>query len=218
MKKLITILTVMIVLAGAVFADANNAGSESHTLYVSATIEKVEPIFQLVYGSENPSNGTTFETGTEFTNTTASYSIGSTSSRVDVTADINADHVIVVSVKVNNKAKINQLYHLRFSDGVFAGVGIGANTYNITPKITTTPATGTLPDGISSITDPTEGDVQVQFNGTAMTANAAYEIASASYDYDGSATATSGTNHAWDKDVINPGTYTANLILTISTT
>lgn len=219
MKKIITILVIMMVLVGSVFAadtttDANT-GTENHTLYVKATIAKVEPIFQLVYGS-NTSNGTsTFGNGTAFENGKG-YSIGAAAegSRIDVLEDLDDDKKIVVSVVVNNKAKISQTYALAFSDGVFKNVGIANHTYDLTPVITTDP--GVAVNGVDAGSGTT-GTVTVHFNGSAMTAESAVTLATATFNYDGTATKTgTNDNHAWDSDVINPGTYTADLKLEIT--
>ena len=220
MKKLIAILAIAIVLVGAVFAEPTPK-KETQTIYVYAEIEEVTPIFQLRYGTSVSDNGSsTFETGTVFTDA-ASYAIGADNDRIDVLADLNDGQDIVVSAVVNNAAKAYRLYTLTFKGGVFANVSIGASSYNITPAITTDPtasSTVSTTKGVSAIGETAEGIVTIQFDGTLMENTTAFEIASATYKYDGSVTAATGTNHEWDSAVINPGKYTADIVLEITTT
>lgn len=204
MKKLITILAVMMVLVGFAFA-----ATETHNLNVEITIDPVYPIFSLYY--EEHSNDNT--TGDETTNAFAvkpSYTI--TNQKTTAGADITADNAITVSAYVMNKAKVKQNYTLTFSGGDFDSSVTGCTSLNINgtatvknASIATAPTTTAIV-GISEISETAEGTLVAKFNGTQMTAtDKSVVLGTATYTY------------TVDWNTVDPGTYTTNIVLTITT-
>ena len=189
MKKLITILVILTVLVGAIFAAA-----ESHQIKITVTIAEVVPAFQLKYKTANSnSNGTAFAD--------AAQRVDSTSVVADLNfeSDTASDRLVVVDACIANAAKQSKVYTLTFSDGVFKdGQSVAVATPGITAKVGSGPGYGT---GVS--TSVNGGAVAtVTFNGTdRCVANTL--VAQAEYQY--------------PKANIAPGTYTADIIMTVAT-
>ena len=195
MKKLITILAIMIVLVGAIFA-----ASEAHTININAVVEEIIPQFQLKVG-----NVSTNPTPTAFTNN-ASYTADA---RPNTGANIILSGTGTTSIEViaylANAAKTAQNYSLVFSEGVFVvtrnGVpssGTEGANKNVIPTITNVPVTTN--NGFSA--SGTGATVTVDFNGKTC---AAGNITTATYTYQ-------------QEDGIVPATYQSTVKLTISTT
>ncbi len=191
MKKLITILVILTVLVGAIFAAA-----ESHQIKITVTIAEVVPAFQLKYKTANSnSNGTAFAD--------AAQRVDSTSVVADLNfeSDTASDRLVVVDACIANAAKQSKVYTLTFSDGAFKTSGNNPTTVatpGITAKVGSGPGYGT---GVS--TSVNGGAVAtVTFNGTdRCVANTL--VAQAEYQY--------------PKANIAPGTYTADIIMTVAT-
>lgn len=186
MKKVLTILAILVVLTSAIFA-------ETHKLKIEATSTEVVPVFQMILGSVTTNDANkTF--GTE-----NNSSLDKTASVAD-TFNWELGGSVTVTVKIQNPAKTKQNYLLTFGDGVFKNIkrnGVPAD--NITYKtLVTTEVTGT---GYKSTGEA--GTVTVDFDGTRCTADS--QITTATYTYDADAT-------------IDPGTYSADLELVITTT
>ncbi len=203
MKKAITILAVLIVLVGVVFA-------ETHTIKIKADVDAIPPQFQLV-----------FEEGSRNTNPTPkafgedNYSIGDTANdKIDAGFKLDAGGTATFKAVIANNAKIVQGYTLTFSDGQFKNVkrvdnqGVQSSG---TKDAAITVSAGTPTTGIQTITKANEQDkfVTANFNGTKMTAitqqATTYVLATAQYTYSPDST-------------ISPGTYYADVTLTIATT
>lgn len=202
MKKLITILAVMMVLVGFAFA-----ATETHNLNVEITIDPVYPIFSLYYGEHSNDK----KTGDETTNAhavVASYTISDQKEAAGT--DITADNAITVSAYVMNKAKVKQNYTLTFEGGNFDGTDgtklkVNGTLTSYVATITTAPTTSEIV-GISEVEETAEGTLVAKFNGTQMTADdKSVVLGTATYTYD----------VAWN--TVDPGTYTTNIVLTITT-
>ena len=189
MKKVITILAILVVLTSAVFA-------ETHKIKIQATSAEAVPVFEMSIGSIK-TNTASAQFGTAENTTLV---------KTDVAKTINfeEDSTVEVIVKILNAAKTKQNFLLTFGDGVFqvyrngeASSATGTNL-NVTPSIATEEASGT---GYSST--GTAGTVTVDFDGTRCDADSV--ITTATYTYDADAT-------------IDPGTYSADIELVITTT
>lgn len=186
MKKVLTVLAILVVLTSAIFA-------ETHKLKIQATSAGAVPVFQMTLGSVTTNDANkTF--GTE-----NNSSLDKTASVAD-TFDWELGGSVKVIVKIQNPAKTKQNYLLTFGDGVFKNIMKNdAPADDITYKtLVTTEVTGT---GYKST--GAAGIVTVDFDGTRCTADST--ITEATYTYDPDAT-------------IDPGTYSANLELVITTT
>ena len=107
MKKLIAILTIAIVLVGAVFAD-----TETHGIKVRAQVGETLPSFQLSFS--------TFKTNAnENVFGTQNYAAQADGSALDIGFDLAAEDSAVFSLYLANKAKTNRVFTVTFSDGVF---------------------------------------------------------------------------------------------------
>ena len=193
MKKVLTILAVLIVLTSAVFA-----ASEVHTIRVKADVTEVVPAFQLWLGATKTNTAPVVFTNNE------TYNLVDDATAIDTGFNLDEGGFVTVFAKLANAAKTTKSYTLKFSDGVF---NVKKNTSDDTlePTIVTTALSAFT--GISSITKVTpaaeDSDISVAFNGTTVTDPA--DLAKAVYTY--AATPT-----------IDPGVYYANIVLTVSTT
>lgn len=188
MKKVITILAILVVLTSAVFA-------ETHKLKIEATSELVVPVFEMSIGSVK-TNTASSAFGTENNTTLVKTDVAKTFNFED-----GAD--VLVTVKILNPAKTKQNYLLAFGDGVFRvmrnnveSAATGSNL-DVSPDITTTEESGA---GYAST--GTAGSVTLDFNGTRCAENSVVTTATYSYTAD---------------DSIDPGTYSANIQLDITT-
>ena len=198
MKKLIAILTIAIVLVGMVFAA--DGPEEKHTLTITATSAMQAPAFMLGIGTVYSNNTTPAAYNDEATSA-VNYT-GSTGTLFDFE---DGGTVTVVAYLVNN-AKIYEQYKLTFSGGNFA-VKKNHEDVTISPvaesnKIT---SVGSNITGIDSITY-SDLVAHVNFNGSRCTADTSstgkVALATATYVY------------AADP-AVDPGTYTADIVLTI---
>ena len=191
MKKVLTILVVLTVIAGFAFADAPAAvESEQHKLTVTAKVIGQAPVFQLFKDTVVTNDG---ENPVEFTDG-ESYE-----DAFNAAFNLDAGGAITVSARVANLAKEVQVYTLTFSDGEFAVTKNGGDA-TIVPTIAATPAQGAI-TGVAVQQGTTDAQVKASFNGTKMTA--ASTLATATYTY------------AADS-AIDPGTYTADIVLTVA--
>jgi len=193
MKKVITILAILVVLTSAVFA-----ASETHTLRLSATVDTVLPQFQLVYGN-------TYKTNSDANDFVNGGDYGPVA--IDVSEvlilDKDGDQSIEFSVVLANKPKAgrgtSRSYTLTFGGGTFEDVtkaGVGA------PMAATivTSNGAKYNDGVS-VTGV--GGLTAKVTLGSEPATAGNEIVKATYTYAGDKT-------------VDPGTYTADIILTIA--
>ena len=191
MKNLIAILTIMMVLVGAIFADA-----ESHHIKITVTINETIPSFHLKYnGANSNSTGVAFTGGAERSDNEA------------VTANINfesntaADRTVTVGAYIANAAKQTASYRLTFSDGAFKTSGDNPTTVVSPTSITAKVGSGTGYGAANGVSTTVSGAAAtVSFGGTVRcTANTL--IAEADYLY--------------PKTDIAAGTYTADIIMTV---
>ena len=198
MKKVLTILAVLIVLTSAVFAE-----SEVHTIRVKADVTEVVPAFQLWLGETK-----TNTTPVVFKNN-ATYNLVDDATAIDTGFNLDAGGSVTVYAVLANKAKINKAYTLTFSNGVF-NVTRNGGAGTLVPSIETT--AGAVIVGTSAIAklDDAVADspVEVTFNGTTVTA-ADPKLATAVYSYTGDPTIDPTAEDEY---------YYANIVLTVSTT
>ena len=221
MKKAITILAILAIVVGAVFAD------ETHTLKIKATQQNIEPAFQMYVKAVTQTGAT--KDSTIITNPTAvKYDlleeVGDGDEEYDSSASEAATfsfelaNTVTVAVKLGNAAKTAQNYLLTFKDGVFNVKKNGAATHKTGVDETTgedimtgwtvepsskMAAAGANSDAVNGFTTaPSTNTATVDFNGTTCTIG--HEIATCDFAY------------AAHTDV-DPGTYFANVVLTIET-
>lgn len=212
MKKIITVLTILAVLAGALFA-----ASESHTIKITVTLLETLPAFQLTIGDvvTNNENGIPVEFVNNATyapyiapvaaNPNAEPPVAAVAEAnvYDASSDINFatnGGSVTVTAKIANAAQTTKGFTLVFSDGEFdvtRPAGAGTKTPQSIAAATTI-AGGTT--GITSVA-VTGSTAKVQFSGEQCVANTT--LATATYTY------TADT-------AIIPGTYYADLVLTIT--
>ena len=192
MKKVITILAILVVLTSAIFA-------ETHKINIEATSVEAIPVFEMSIGS--------VKTNTDKSEFDTANNTSLVKTDVAYTFNFENGGVAEISVKILNAAKTKTNYSLAFSDGVFhvkrnniASVATGTENLHVTPTIVATAKSGT---GFEALAATNGGKTaNIDFNGTRCAANT--EIATATYTY------------AAD-DTIDPDTYTATIQLDITT-
>lgn len=187
MKKVLTILVVLTLVAGFAFADK---ASETHTLTISATVDSAIPQFQLFKGDVK-----TNDTPNGFDNEAVSYT-GTAAAGFK----LDLGGTVTFVAKVANQAKQKQNYSLTFSDGEFDVKRDGADETQA-PTITVT-KNNTTTDGVTLSQENGSKTVIAAFTGAKMT-ESGYTIATAEYAYAADST-------------IDPGTYYADVVLTVS--
>lgn len=187
MKKVLTILVVLALFAGFAFADKTQ---ETHTLTITASVDVAVPEFQLFRDD-------TLKTNTDknnYNNVQAAYEATDAAG-----FKLDAGGSVIVSARVANMAKQKQNYTLQFTDGVFNVKRNGADETKA-PAITVA-KNNTATTGVTLSQVENSDTVTAAFNGTKMT-EAGYTIATATYAYSADST-------------IDPGTYTADIVLTV---
>lgn len=163
MKKVLTVLAVLVLLTGVVFA------AETHKIRVKSTVGEQLPVFQLVYGS-------TTSSATGVYSSSGSYSIDTA---VDVGFNLDKGGSFTATAKINNsvtKAKTLRSFTLKFSDGVFtvSRTSDPTNTTFAPASITTgvkNPATGIYSITLSDVYKDNE-----EYDATEAQNNPAYNI------------------------------------------
>ena len=207
MKKAITILAVLIVLVGAVFAD------ETHTIRVKADVTEVLPAFQLAlltpaqtYTTNKPAEGDPNVYGV------ANYDDLTDQTAKDINFNLDEAGTVNVEVYVANLAKTVKGFTFAFSDGVF-NVSRNGVTNSGTEQnpvyLTYGPNSITVSKGAEKTgfytTDLVNNVAKIKFTGKTLTnTEKGSVVASAIYNYPGDTT-------------IDPGTYYADITLTIAT-
>ncbi len=216
MKKAITILAVLIVLVGAVFAT-----SEQHDIKVKADVAAVEPAIQLriqAYNSELDDYKT--NTTPNAYDGTKSYAAQAEGQAIDVNFNLNENGSVVAYAYLANYAKTNKVYTLAFSGGDFAAKKNKGNYTHSPTSITTA-----VMEGQAAVTRESDGaalyevalvsgnqsnrNITVTFHGKTVVEKDV-PLAKATYAYTGD-------------DDIDPTTpqnpwYYADITLTVSTT
>ena len=159
MKKVLTILAILVVLTSAVFA-------ETHKLRIEATSVEEVPVFEMSIGDVK-TNTASADFGTANNTTLVKTDVAQT-------FDFEDGATVSVLVKILNTAKTKTNYKLTFSDGVFhvkrnniASSATGTNLH-VTPSITVIEKSGT---GYASTATEEAGVLSLDFNGTKCTAN-----------------------------------------------
>lgn len=124
MKKVLTVLTILVVVLGCVFAEdpaptpAPTPASETHNITIATTVDAVTPSFQLKYTNVAADANTLLKNGQQgqFANG-SEYEAGPVDTGVDLSKDnITADFYAVVAIG----ARSTSGYTLQFTAGPFA--------------------------------------------------------------------------------------------------
>lgn len=175
MKKAITILAIIAIVAGTVFA------AETHTIKIKADVTEVLPAFQLVL--EAPADTeTTNDSKVVFTEN-ANYAENTAK---DVNFNLDKGGTVNLSAKLANEAKTLKAFDIAFSMGDFDVTINNGTPHTLSPTITTT-----APDvdiqGISSVvkvSQDADADVRVTFNGSkVLVGDVGTALATAKYVY-----------------------------------
>lgn len=229
MKKVITILAILVVLVSAVFA------AETHTIKVKANVEEVLPAFQLRYSTAKTNKGTDAvtdpETGAETTPAVAPALVNvtngthsDTATEPDVGFDLDAGGEVTVNAYVVNDVKTNKQYKLEFSDGVFT-VKRNTTPGKLSPTKLETfdgdsndavktggyshTAAATNNDKTADTTASLKASTNVIFSGkTGTGATTAIKVASATYTYTG--------DNTIDPNTAAEEWYYANIVMSIT--
>ncbi len=197
MKKLITILAILMVLVGAIFA-----ASETHTIKITVTIEETIPAFQLKFtGTDRTANSNT--TPVQFANNGQRTDSTPATANIDFESNDAAARTITVDAYLANTAKQNKIYTLTFTDGAFKTSGQNPTTV-ATPAISAKAGSGAGYGAQYGVSTAAQNNVATVTFGGAIRCTANTLIAQADYVY--------------PKSDIVPGTYTADIIMTVSTT
>ena len=195
MKKLIAIVTIAIVLVGAVFADT----TENHKLQITAHVGEQAPVFQLVYDANHKTNtednaNRDNVVGADFSSTTYTVNSAIDKTAVDITtANITAS----VIAHLNSSVKLSEEtpYTLTFkADSLKSSEQHDDAYYYIDPittgsSIVANTAQGGLDAGITmgnpSNLSVTQGTLQGTITATMSVANiAACDLATFTFVYE----------------------------------
>ena len=210
MKKLIAIVAIMVVLVGVVFA------AETHQIKIQANAATVVPAFQLNVGSVyTNTSATAFTNDAEVENSNpVTYTPRYTDNTVADTINFESTSEVTVYAYLVNNAKTIQNYSISFSDGVFKDVkrnGTVASTASeyVSPTSIAATANPNIPttQGVSATAGNAAYSVALDFSGTTCTASATARLLLATAVY----------SYAAHTD-IDPGTYNAYIVMTVSTT
>lgn len=165
MKKVLTVLAVLVLLTGVVFA------AETHRIKVKSDVGEQLPVFQLVYG-----NAITSSAAGIYTGNAGPYS---DDTGIDVDFNLNEDGSFTATAMINNttyKTKTTKSFTLTFSDGVFTvnRTSDPTNTTHAPSSITTnvlSTATGIASIRLADVYIPNE-----EYDATAATSNPDYNV------------------------------------------
>ncbi len=191
MKKLITILAILTVLVGAIFA---TNPTESHEIHITVTINAELPAFQLKFNGANSNS-----TAVKFTDEAEREDSTAVAATIDFESNTASARTVTVDAYLANTAKQSAQYKLTFSDGVFKD---GNSQTVVSPtSITAAAGSGTGYGAANGVSTTVSGAVAtVTFGGT-VRCTADTLIAQAAYLY--------------PKADIAPGTYTADIVMTV---
>lgn len=224
MKKVITILAILALVAGMAFADpepnASTPVQETHTIRIKSVVTNIRPVFQLVLSSATSNvaavntsgydsitnNG---ETPNRFTGTNE-YDPYDGTAAVNVGFSISEGGSVTFKAQLNNATNTCESYKLKFSGGEFTGIKrYNENSDNVGPSSIAVTA-GTKPQaegqdvGISSITAGNEDDVTITFRGQlGNSVDLPFTVATAVYTYN-------------EDKTIDADTYYADVTLTVT--
>ena len=223
MKKVITILAILVLAVGMIFADpepSNDPVQETHTIRIKSVVTNIRPVFQLVLSSATSNvaavntsgynsitnNG---ETPNRFTGTNE-YDPYDGTAAVNVGFSISEGGSVTFKAQLNNATNTCESYKLKFSGGEFTGIKrYNEESDNVGPSSIAVTA-GTKPQvdgkdaGIASITAGTENDVTINFKGQlGSTVTLPLTVATAVYTYN-------------EDKTIDADTYYADVTLTVT--
>lgn len=213
MKKVITILAILALAVGMIFAD--DPQTETHTLRIKSVVDTVRPAFQLVL-SEASTNGNK----SEFDGT-GSYP--ATNDGAIEVFSINDGGDVTFSAILVNQTNTKEAFKLSFSGGEFLQVTrYGESGTRGPSKITT--SVGTVISAANSNTD--KGIASIAFDATAsstetnkpviITFAGQLDLTVFKATTEGVTIATAKYEYPQDK-TIDAGTYYADVILTVAT-
>lgn len=163
MKKVLTVLAVLVLLTGVVFA------AETHKIKVKSDVGEQLPVFQLVYGSAITSSAAGIYTGNA-----GPYS---DDTGIDVDFDLNENGSFIATAMINNatyKTKTTKSFTLTFSDGIFTVKRNNVEGEHKPTSITTnvlSSATGIASIRLDDVYIPNE-----EYDATAATSNPDYNV------------------------------------------
>ncbi len=159
MKKLLTILAILMVLIGSVYAV-----SELNTIRMKSIVPFKIPTFQLEFTSGMV---TGISVSTDVDSDVNEYGTEDTAIRVADISQKNLD--LLFTVKLANEAKCNEVYSLQFTAGPFA-VKRGGQPGELAPQNTTIAAAADISDRVGvTATDNTDKSLKLRFNGVSCT-------------------------------------------------
>ena len=193
MKKAITILAVLIVLVGAVFA------AETHTVKIKADVNVIKPVFGLMMdGNEYKTNTATLDGETDYTGdyTTefgrgVSYGMDDDEDALAVSFKLDQGGTVTFNAVLLNNAKEISQYDLTFGDGVFTVSKNGTGNQQHGPSsVAVTKGSNitglTITDGSATTPALYDKKVNLDFDGKAITGvtnSAPKTLATAVYTY-----------------------------------
>ena len=217
MKKLIAIVTIAIVLVGAVFATANDV-NQSATVTITTCVERVLPTFKLVAANSTFAGETApAAVATDAATDTADSPLGG--AEYDATStDISINDLeVFFGIYQTNQANVREEYELTVSANPLALMNeagtaalTGNDAHSINPTDTTPAiAKATIASTVTGYTlialdDSTDPKLTVAYTGKVGTASTDLLLGTFSVK--------------WEKDVEAPsGTYKADVVLSITT-
>ena len=216
MKKAITILAILIVLVGAVFA-------EDHTIRIKADVTSVIPVFGLKYNT-SVTNSTSLitegENAGQYSNSytaagnyvvAAGAAIANTDA-LDAGIKLDKGGDVYFWAELLNPAKQKKGYTLVFTDGVFNVTKNSGTAATITPTITTDNLNTTTNNGFAVTAGANNATVRVVFDGKQVVNADSIDLARAKYTYTGlpEIDMPAGTENYWYADVTLTITADAN--------
>lgn len=159
MKKLLTILTILMVLISSVYAV-----SELNTIRMKSIVPIETPKFKLEFTS---GMATGIRVVTDVDSDIDEY--GTEDKAIDVANIAKEDLDLVFTVKLANEAKCNEVYSLQFTAGPFA-VRRGGQLGELAPQNTAIAAAADISARIGvTATDNTDNGLKLRFNGVSCT-------------------------------------------------
>ncbi|MBQ7644718.1 MAG: hypothetical protein IJS84_06800 [Spirochaetales bacterium] len=228
MKKVITILAVLIVLASAVFA------AETHTIKVKADVTEVVPVFGLtmtspdhddyVTNAATPVSQGSSEYTTQYGKGDA-YGHTQNSQAFDVEFNLNEDGSVTFQALLLNRAKQNETYTLEFGGGSFAVTKAGGAGTHAPASITT--SAGTTLTGLTiglgsaaAVGGETNKKINLTFDGKTVNIGntGKYVLGTAIYAYEGDDDIDPSKTSSKAVEIDGKKFYVADVTLVVSAT
>ena len=215
MKKVLTILVVLALVCGAVFADTlpEQGNTETHTVKLHTTVGLVNPIFQLQAKSLTAKNASDEDVSLAEavnTNTATKFANGETHDVADAieAGDISKNAIeVVFDINLLNAAKLVKSFDIELSATGFDVNKNGSKTTTAAPTPVLTPETITE-NGVEAEEKVENSVFTATFNGTTCTAVTLAEY-TLTYAKDPAVDPTSNLNDATYQSTVTM-TVTAN--------